>query len=281
MENIAMTEDLAAKAARFRALHEAEGCFVMPNAWDIGSARLLATAGFGALATTSAGVNYAQGRPDGPQAASRETILAAYGEIARAVDLPVSGDLENGYGDSPEDVEATIRLAVAEGLAGGGIEDWTGRRDAPYYDIELAAERIAAAREAADASGTGFVLTARAECFLYGHATPLEEAIKRLNRYREAGADCLYAPGPTDDETLRRLAHEVDGPLNVVVGMGGDAARDHMARLGVKRISTGGSLYRATCKLVLDAAREMAEAGTFGYLGNIIADGEIQRLVTG
>jgi 2-methylisocitrate lyase-like PEP mutase family enzyme len=253
----------------------------MPNAWDIGSARLLATAGFKALATTSAGVNYIQGRPDGPGAAPRDTILAAYGAIARATDLPVSGDLENGYGDRPEDVAATIRLAIAEGLAGGGIEDWTGRADAPYYDIGLAGERIAAAREAADASGIDFVLTARAECFLYGHDDPLGEAIKRLNRYREAGADCLYAPGPTDDATLERLVAEVDGPLNVVVGMGGGASLDRMAGLGVKRISTGGSLYRATARLVLDAAREMAESGTFGYLDNVVSDREIQKMVTG
>ena len=273
-----MPQDLAAKAAGFRALHDAPGCFVMPNAWDVGSARLLETAGFAALATTSAGVNYADGRPDGPGAATREAILAAYGRIARAVDLPVSGDLENGYGDRPEDVAATIRLAMAEGMAGGGIEDWTGNDDEPYYDIELAADRIAAAREA---SGTSFVLTARAECFLYGHDNPLDEAVKRLNRYREAGADCLYAPGPTDDATLKRLVAEVDGPINVVVGMGGGASREYMAALGVKRISTGGSLYRATAKLVLDAAAEMAGPGTFGYLANVLSDAETERLVTG
>jgi len=276
-----MSASLAQKAARLRALHEAPGCFVMPNAWDVGSARLLASAGFSALATTSAGVNYARGRPDGPDAATRDEILAAYGAIARATDLPVSGDLENGYGDRPEDVARTIRIAMDEGMAGGGIEDYTGRAEAPYYDIELATERIAAAREAGDAGGAGFVLTARAECFLYGHDKPLEEAIKRLNRYREAGADCLYAPGPTDDQTLTRLVAEVAGPINVVVGMGGGASREHMARLGVKRISTGGSLYRATCKLVLDAAAEMAGPGTFGYLANVISDSETERLVTG
>ncbi len=276
-----MPQDLAAKAASFRALHVNDGCFVMPNAWDIGSTRLLASAGFGALATTSAGVNYAQGRRDGPHAASREVILAAYGAMARATDLPVSGDLENGYGDRPEDVAATIRLAMVEGMAGGGIEDWTGRSDDPYYDIELAAERIAAAREAGDAGGIGFVLTARAECFLYGHETPLDESIKRLNRYREGGADCLYAPGPTDDATVRRLVDEVDGPINVVVGMGGGGSRDHMAALGVKRISTGGSLYRATCKLVLDAAGQMARDGSFAYLENVLTDNDTARMVSG
>jgi 2-methylisocitrate lyase-like PEP mutase family enzyme len=276
-----MPHDLAAKAAAFRALHAADGCFVMANAWDVGSVRLLATAGFKALATTSAGVNYVEGRRDGPHAASRGTILAAYGRIARATELPVSGDLENGYGDRPDDVAATIRLAIAEGLAGGGIEDWTGRADDPYYDIELAAERIAAAREAADAAGIDFVLTARAECFLYGHDDPLGESIRRLKRYREAGADCLYAPGPTDDETLKRLVAETGGPLNVVVGQGGGASLDSMAGLGIKRISTGGSLYRATAKLVLDAAREMAEDGTFGYLDNIVGDDETARIVSG
>ena len=276
-----MAIDLAAKARAFRERHRAPGCFVMPNAWDIGSARLLATAGFEALATTSAGINYMRGRPDGPDGASRTDVVAAYGAIARATDQPVSGDLENGYGDRPQDVVETIRLAIDEGLAGGGIEDYTGNPDDPFYDIELAAERIAAAREAADDSGIDFVLTARAECFLYGHDDPLNESIKRLNRYREAGADCLYAPGPTDDATVKRLVDEVGGPINVVVGMGGGASRDHMAKLGVKRISTGGSLYRATCKLVLDAAREMAGAGTFGYMHNNIGDSETQRIVTG
>lgn len=276
-----MPQDLAAKAASFRALHKSEGCFIMPNAWDVGSTRLLASAGFAALATTSAGVNYTQGRRDGPDAASREAILGAYGAMARATDLPVSGDLENGYGDRPEDVAATIRLAIAEGMAGGGIEDWTGRVDDPYYDIELAAERIAAAREAGDVGGIGFVLTARAECFLYGHETPLDESIKRLNRYREAGADCLYAPGPTDDATVRRLVDEVDGPINVVVGMGGGASRDDMAALGVKRISTGGSLYRATCKMVLDAASQMANDGSFAYLENVLGDNDTANMVSG
>ena len=274
-----MAIDLAAKTQAFRALHEAPGCFVMPNAWDIASVRLLSTAGLKALATTSAGLNYAEGRPDGPDGASRGDVLAAYGAIARATDLPVNGDLENGYGHRPEDVAETIRLAIAEGMAGGGIEDFTGDFKDPFYDIELAVERIAAAREAADASG--FVLTARAECFLYGHDDPLNESIKRLNRYREAGADCLYAPGPTDDATVKRLVDEVDGPINIVVGQGGGASRDKMAAMGVKRISTGGSLYRATCKLIMDAAAEMACDGTFGYLANVIPDGDVQRIVTG
>ena len=198
-----MTTRLAEKARRFRDLHGAGKPFVMPNAWDIASARLLAARGFPAIATTSAGINWANGLPDGPGAAPRDVTLARHGAIARAVDLPVNGDLENGYGDTPEEVAACIRLAIEEGFAGAGIEDYTGDRQRPYYDIGLASERIAAAREAADASGIAFTLTARAECFLYGHDDPLGEAIRRLRRYREAGADQCRG---------RAMAHHKRGP---------------------------------------------------------------------
>jgi len=264
-----MNISIADKAHAFRALHEADQPFVMANAWDPGSTRLLESCGFQALATTSLGMNFAKARDDGPDAAPFETIMAEHGAIAKAVDLPVNGDLGNGYGHSPEEVARCITGAIAQGMAGCGIEDFTGDYDDPYYDIEQAAERITAAREAADASGIAFTLTARAECFLYGHDDPLPEAIRRLNRFREAGADCLYAPGPTDDETVARLVAEVDGPINVVVGQGGGATLERMAELGVLRISTGGSLFRATYAPIMAWGREMAEAGTFSYLDHM------------
>lgn len=275
-----MTTPLADKARRFRDLHAAGKPFVMPNAWDVASARLLAARGFPAIATTSAGINWAHGLPDGPGAASRDLTLARHGAIARAVDLPVNGDLENGYGDAPEQVAACIRCAIDEGCVGAGIEDFTGDRQQPYYDIGLAAERIAAARAAADASGIAFTLTARAECFLYGHDDPLDEAIRRLRRYREAGADCLYAPGPTDDETVRRLVGETGGPLNVVVEQWGGTSVASMANLGVARISTGGKLFRSAYGRLAALATEMAEAGTFSFADDILSDEEIESAVS-
>ena len=276
-----MPSTLADKATAFRALHRRGATFVMPNAWDAGSARLLESLGFQALATTSAGINFAHGIPDGPDAAPYDLTMTRHGEIAVAVEVPVNGDLENGYGDSPEAVAACITDAIKHGMAGGGIEDYTGNPDKPYYDIELAAERIVAAREAADASGIDFTLTARAEGFLYGHDDPLPEAIKRLNRFREAGADCLYAPGPTDDATLKRFVAEVDGPINVVVGQGGGASVERMAELGITRISTGGSLFRAVYGSVLEFGKAMAEEGAFPHLDDVISDGKMSGLVTG
>lgn len=275
-----MTTRLAEKARRFRDLHGAGGTFVMPNAWDAASARLLGARGFPAIATTSAGINWAHGLPDGPGAAPRDLTLARHGAIARAVDLPVNGDLENGYGDSPQEVADCIRCAAAEGLVGAGIEDFTGDRQHPYYDIGLAAERIAAARAAADASGIAFTLTARAECFLYGHDTPLEEAIRRLRRYREAGADCLYAPGPTDDETVRRLVGETGGPLNVVVEQWAETSLSRLAALGVTRVSTGGKLFRAVYGRLGAMATQIASEGTFAFGADIVSDEEIEQAVT-
>jgi len=274
-----MSPSLADKARRFRALHAAGQPFVMPNAWDAASARLLESCGFAALATTSAGINFAHGVPDGPGAVPRDVCLARHGAIAAAVDLPVSGDLENGYGDAPEDVARCIGLAIENGMAGCGIEDHSGDGARPFYDIGLATERIAAARGAADASGLAFTLTARADCLLYGHDDALAEAIRRLRRYRAAGADCLYAPGPTDDDTLRRLVGETGGPLNVVVGMGGTATVERMARLGVARISTGGSLFRAVYGAVREFGAAMADAGHFPHVERAMSGREMAARV--
>ncbi len=182
------------KASDFRALHERDYPFIIPNPWDVGTARLLEMMGFEALATTSAGLAFSKGRPDGAGRLSREETIAHAAEIVFAVDLPVSADLENGFGDTPEEVYRTIRIASEAGLAGGSIEDATGRPEAPLYDHTLAVERITAAVEAARSLGTNFVLTARAENFLMGKAN-LDDTIRRLQDYDKAGADVLYAPG--------------------------------------------------------------------------------------
>ncbi len=276
-----MSTDLKAKAQAFRDRHRAAGCFVMPNAWDAGSARLLAAAGaFPALGTTSAGIAFARGLPDYEDKVPRAVMLEACAAIAAAVDLPVSGDLEAGYGETPEEVAETVGLAIAAGLAGGSLEDHLAGGAHDLYDVEAAAERVAAARAAIDASGVPFVLTARAECYLTGHPAPFEESVRRLNRYREAGADCLYAPGLKTAEEIGRLVRAVDGPVNVVMGLAGAALSvAELAALGVRRISVGGSLARAGYAAVRRAAEEMAGAGTFTYAADAIPDREMNAFM--
>lgn len=276
-----MAADLETKARAFLELHRGEGAFVMPNAWDVGTARILTAAGFKAIATSSAGINWREGRRDAVYELSREAALADHCLLAEAVALPVNGDLENGFGDSPEDVAETIRQAIDGGLAGAGIEDFTGDRSAPLYDIELAVERIAAAREAIDASGVPFVLTGRAECYLVKHPRPFEESVKRMNRFREAGADCLYAPGVIGAEAIGDMVRAVDGPLNVVMGLAGEPLSvSALSALGVKRISIGGSLARAAYSLVERAARTLMEEGSFDYAEGALSGKEIERLIS-
>ncbi len=270
------------KARRFLALHGEPGAFVMPNAWDAGSALLLAAEGFPAVATTSAGVAFARGLPDYQDRIDRDEMLAVCRAIADAVDLPVSGDLEAGYGEAPEAVAETIRRSVAAGLVGGSIEDHSGDPDRPLYDRVLAVERIRAAKEAAAASGIPYVLTARAECYLVGHPDPLAESIARCNLYREAGADCLYAAGVSDPEEIATLAREIDGPLNVVMGLAGAALTvRQLADLGVKRISVGGSLARLALGALRRAAREIAKDGRFTYAAEAIPDAELTAFFSG
>ena len=272
------TPDLGAKADAFRALHRREGIFLMPNAWDEGSARMLASAGFAAIGTTSAGIAYSLGVPDYANRVSRERMMERVAAIAAAVDVPVNGDLEAGYGDAPEAVARTVELSVEAGLAGCNIEDWSGDAARGLYDRELAADRIRAAREAADASGVAYTLTGRSDCFLAGHPDPLAESIARVNLYREAGADCLFVPGLRDAESIARLVREVDAPVNHVMGLSAAALSvAELGRLGVRRISIGGSLQRATLGLVRRAAEEMRDRGTFGYASEQIADEELRR----
>lgn len=274
--------DVAHKAERFRSLHSADGVFLMPNAWDPGSARMLAEAGFDALATTSAGIAYSLGLPDYAGAVSREKMLDCAGAIAAAVEQPVNADLESGYGADAEDVAETIALAAKAGIVGGNIEDYSGDPGAPLFDIERAVERIVAAREAADASGISFTLTARSDSFLNRVDDPLNEAILRCNRFRQAGADCLFVPGPTDADTIATLVREIDGPLNVVMGLSKDTLTVNALRdLGVRRISIGGSLARAVLGLIRNAADEMFRQGTFTYADRQIPDAELCRFFAG
>ena len=282
-----MKASLAEKAQHFRTLHERDGVFVMPNAWDAGSARLLASAGFEALATTSGGVNYARGRQDYVYEVPAEEMLAEYGLIADAVDLPVSGDLENGYGDDPQTVAHTIRRSAELGMVGGGIEDWTGDPDHPLYETGLAVERIAAAREAADATGIDYTLTARCEIYSFDLPNRFSEAVRRANVYADAGAHCVFVPGMNDREDLRRFCSEVSAPVSFVAGLGEVGAEGggppltvaELADIGVRRISTGGSLYRTCFGALQRAAEELGGEGTFGYTKGAIPDPEINAFM--
>ncbi|HEY1498272.1 MAG TPA: isocitrate lyase/phosphoenolpyruvate mutase family protein [Acidobacteriaceae bacterium] len=251
------------KAEAFRALHERERAFIIPNPWDAGTARMLAHLGFEALATTSAGNAFSLGVKDG--AVGRERTLANVSAVAAATELPVSGDLENGFGDAPETVAETIRMAAAAGLVGGSIEDATGRPDEPIYAIERAIERIEAASEAARGLPFPFMLTARAENYLY-ERRDLKDTIHRLRTYQEAGADVLYAPGLTTAEEIAAVVSSVDRPVNVLMGLGGLVlSAEDLSEIGVRRISVGGALCRMALGAFLSAAREMKERGTFGF----------------
>lgn len=261
-----MSNPLTGRARAFRELHEAPGIFVMPCAWDIASARQFEEAGFPAIGTTSGGVNWSRGRPDYVYSVPRAVMLDAYGEVARAVGVPVSGDLENGYGTDPEDVADTISRSVELGMVGGSIEDQTATAEPALLPIELAVERIIAAREAADRSGISYTLTARAESFFGGVDQPFDDAVQRANRYRAAGADCLFVPGVSDLDSIARLTASVDGPISVGVGSGaGHITIDALADAGVRRVSTGGSLPRAVFALIDDACRELLDQRTFSF----------------
>ncbi|WP_353182666.1 isocitrate lyase/phosphoenolpyruvate mutase family protein [Bosea sp. (in: a-proteobacteria)] len=252
----------------FRKLHET-GCFVMPNPWDFGSARWLRGQGFKALASTSAGFAFTQGRAD--QDVPRDAMLAHIAELVKAVpDLPVNADFENGYADTPDGVAANVKLCVATGVAGLSIEDATGRAQDPLYPFELAVERIRAARKAVDETGSGVLLTARAECFLTGHPEPLKEAVRRIEAYAAAGADVLYAPGPKTAEEIRAVVAAAGGrPVNVLVyGDYGLGVAD-IAAAGARRISIGGALARAAWAAFIEATRLIAEEGSFrGFAHN-------------
>ncbi|HXP56680.1 MAG TPA: isocitrate lyase/phosphoenolpyruvate mutase family protein [Streptosporangiaceae bacterium] len=256
-----MTDD-ARKTEHFRTLHGGPEPLLMPNAWDHGSAVLLAALGFGAVATTSSGFAATLGRLDG--SVSRDEALAHAAVIAGAVAVPVSADLENGFADEPDGVAETIRLAAGTGLAGCSVEDFTGRDDEPIYDLGRAAERIAAAAEAAHGTGPGLVLTARAENYLHGRPD-LADTIARLQAYQAAGADVLYAPGLTRVDDIRTVVTSVDRPVNVLT-MAGTPEVAELAAAGVRRVSVGGAFAFVAYGALADAARELRERGSYGFL---------------
>ena len=265
------------KITRFRALHDAGEIFVIPNPWDVGTAKSLAALGFSALATTSAGLAFSLGVKDGR--VTREQTLRHCRDMVGATALPVSADLEKGFGDSPESAAETIRAAAGTGLAGCSIEDHSGDPAKPIYDFDFAVERVAAAVEACRALPHDFVFTARAENFLWGRPD-LDDTIRRLQAFEKAGADVLYAPGLHDLETIRRVCAEVSKPVNVVMGMpsatfGVAALRD----AGVARISTGSALARAAFGEFVRAAREIASAQTFAFSDKAIGFAELESLI--
>jgi|SRR5689334_10429471 len=252
----------AEKGAAFAELHRRDGTFLIPNPWDVGSARLLAHLGFEALATSSAGYAFSIGKPD--NAVGREAMLAHAAAVASATDLPVSIDLENGFGDTPEIVAETIRLAAATGAVGGSIEDATERPDDPLYDRALAVERIRAAAEVVRNPSFPFMLTARAENYLVGKPD-LKDTIERLQLYQEAGADVLYAPGLTNKDDIATLVSSVDRPVNLLMGLKGvKLTIIEVAAIGVKRVSVGSGLARCALGAFIRAAREM-QFGTFSF----------------
>lgn len=250
-------------ADQFLALHKPGEPLLLPNAWDRGSARLFASLGFRALATTSSGFAATLGQLDG--SVDRETVLAHAADLLAATDLPVSADLEGGFADDPDGVAETIRMAVDTGLAGASIEDFTGSQDSPIYPLELARERVAAGVQAAHAGPHRLVLTARAESHLYGRGD-LADTIRRLQTFVEAGADVVYAPGLTDLTDIARLVVEVGVPVNVLTRPGGPTVAE-LADAGVARISVGGAFAFAGLAAVGDAAREFLEDGTVGFMG--------------
>lgn len=259
------------RARKFRALHE-KGTFVMPNAWDAGSAQLLASAGFHAIGTTSAGIAYALGYRDSDPRLNPALMFEAIGRIVEAVDVPVSADLEAGFGTTEDAVAATIRQAIELGCAGGSLEDVGDYSKTTQFELlpaDVAAERVRVASETINTARSPFVLTARTECFLTGHPQALDEAIERLTAFRAAGAHCLYAPGISEPDDIATLVRCVGGPVNVLAT--GKAARlsvSDLTALGVRRISTGSGITRAVLGAMRAAASGIAENGTFEYLAS-------------
>ena len=273
-----MASSQSDKAARFRALHQGPA-FVIPNPWDAGSARILASLGFQALATSSGASAGILGRRDGK--VLREEALAQARGIVDATDLPVSADLEKGFGDDPKIAAETIRFAAGVGLVGGSIEDATGDKDKPLYDLGQATERVAAAVQAARALSFPFTLTARAEGFLRGKPD-LDDVIKRLQAFEKAGADVLMSPGLPDLESVRKVCSALSRPFNFMVGIKGKSFTvAELAAAGVKRISLATSLYRMAMTGLVDAAREVKDKGTFGYIDRSLATPDMNAFMQG
>jgi 2-methylisocitrate lyase-like PEP mutase family enzyme len=270
------------RAQAFKALHEREGAFVIPNPWDAGSARLLASLGFEALATTSAGLAFSLGRPDAQAAISRDETLANVAAIVAATGLPVAADLENCFADCPEDCADNLLKAAATGIVGGSIEDATGQPDKPIYDFELSVERVRAAAAAARGLPFPFLLTARAENLL-NDRMDFSDTLRRLEAYADAGADVLYAPGlRTREEVIAVVRAVSPKPVNVLMGLGGVTLTvADLAECGVKRISVGSSLARAALGGLYLAAEEIRNYGTFNYAGHALPFEQLNALFKG
>ena len=273
---------MASAAAAFRSLHDS-GCFVLPNPWDAGSAVYLHRLGFRALATTSSGFAFSRGLPDAVQALPRDAVLAHVRELAAATPLPLNADYQNGYAHEPEGVAANVRLCVEAGAAGLSIEDATGEAASPLYPRALAVERVRAARAAIDATGVPAVLTARCEAWLVGHPEPLRTALDRLVAFAEAGADCLFAPGVRDADSIDSIVKAVaPKPVNVLISApvaGLSLAR--LADLGVRRVSVGSALARVAWGAFMRAARALAETGSFDALAGAAPFSELDELFRG
>lgn len=272
------------KAQIFHDLHTTDGCFLMPNAWDIGSAKMLVSAGFKSIGTTSAGIAFSLGRPDNAFCSkdarlNRKEMLNQITPIVNSVSVPVNADLEDGFGRTPETVYETIKLAIKSGAVGGNIEDYTGDISQPLYDLELVIERIKAAKKAINESNISFVLIARTDALNIGSSNNLNLAIDRANHYREAGADCLFSPGASDKKSISELVKEIHGPINVVMGLtSSDLSVSQLTDLGVRRISIGGSLARAMYFQMKQAAKEMFEKGTFSYAATQVPQSELNEI---
>lgn len=270
-------------AQKFLELHRQDGCFIVPNAWDIGSAKILEAAGFPAIATTSAGIAFSLGRVDhgyAPASArvDRDTMLERVRAMASELRVPLSADLEAGYGSLPEVVAETIGKALDAGAAGGNIEDFTGQKDSPLFELPLAVERIQAAREAIDRRDAPFVLVGRTDS-LQVNPGSIEECVRRGNAYREAGADCIFVPGASSPEAIEILVREIDAPINIVMGLVGNRLTlAELKKLGVRRVTIGGSLARAVFHHIRRAAVEMLERGTFTFADEQVAHGELNQI---
>jgi len=263
---------IADKRKTFRKLH-ASGCFVIPNPWNPGSARYLEGLGFKALATTSSGYAHAQALSDGD--VTRDLVLEHCREIAEAADVPVNADFEGGYADDPAGVAQNVTLCIETGVAGLSIEDFTGREDDPLYDFDLALERVRAAREAIDKAGGDVVFTARTEGFIHGRPD-LDEAVRRLTAFADAGADCLYAPGIRTREQIETVVKAVaPKPVNLLMSWASGMTVADIAAMGVRRISVGGTLARVAMHAFIKAAREIAQEGRFDRFGGVVSNAEL------
>jgi 2-methylisocitrate lyase-like PEP mutase family enzyme len=269
----------AERGRAFRTLHERPGIFVMPNPWDAGTAKLFASLGFEALATTSFGLANALGRVDGTLAVSREELIANCGAIAQATGLPVNADLENGYADDPKEAAEIIRMAAEAGVVGGSIEDATGNDAKPIYDFNLAVERVAAAAEVAHSLSFPFTFTARAENFLHGRRD-LDDTVKRLEAFAKAGADVLYAPGLRDLATIKQVVTAVSKPINIVMSAADpDITTQQLADAGVKRISIGGTLSRLAFAAIRDAALAIRDQGSYQWVRDAMPAKDIKAIL--